>query len=1812
MASSTWSAASASTWLERLSAGMPLDIANGDATAKCGFVRPRLFALVECDQPWTAAATAQCTAGDGVAAELMRGGCSASRPVLSKRRLVPLPKNAVPTASPWLHGGRTGQECDGTSGGGHPCLAGVFCDYGLSTEAEGLLLLTAIETQEPAWMVRPPRSPSSSSASAAAAGQAAAVTCASKAAMGNDLPDGASAVAALPLFVAAAGGAGVPGRSSGSSGSDDAGATAGSAPCSAKASGGGTRLLAVVALLEGATGSAQTLLRMAGAVVMPMGPPTAPCTAGAHARGVLGGQEPPAQLQLAVQRRLLQPMATALSAWLAGNDMSRIAWLAVVLRRLYDSDTMEELTSALCGAVEEHVAREVPGVEAGVRLALVQPPPPPRPSVAADAARDAYTSRRRLAFFLVPTAASAPHEHAPSAEPPYSTGGLLAVATESGMRAAPATPKATKTVTETAIFDVDRDDASSGSQQQRLQPLQRGFTASDVSSGGGAPVTTQCGVAAMTASGMGIAADSRHTASGPANDYVGTASPARVTVDAVGAAPTAAKVPPRQQQAAAAAASPLGGGRRAAGVSSLQLKSPMHVSRRVQELAASAAHQKGMPRRALSGNLTGLASSAQGSFAGKSKTLVIPLTATVQQQSTAKQREKGSNLDSGASSRGVAAARDCAAGAASTPRDLARVPAASAAAAAGDGGPTTQSTTLPSVLLPLRTAPAGANCDATLLDNDFVCATVYAAGPQLHHSGTIPSSAALSGLLVGGGSVRGGIHAQAFELRGTLLAAALAAKAAAVSAPVGGGAAARPAAAADTRPDAAAVRPPAGRQQPFPPPPHQKAAGSTDAAVLVVEDVNKRLQDVARPCADLCMLMAPPPPPPPPQTATAFAADAGLAASQRRGAACVPSDTRRFLLPTAAACDAAVNAGGGTAAGFSSGLNPAAAPAPAAAGRQQLPFVPPHSVALLTFKLPSPPAGGQDNASLAAGGGGDDAAAAAGGRGRASATSSAGGGEGAALGLYLCFETCLPRALLEAVRASCQELLDLALGPALEALLAGPLSAEFATLCTAKPGGGGAAAGPMTYAVIKTASTTQQLQQQQHLLRQESLLAATSAADTPAADADAVTGSRFAPCGLTSADTPAAGAASFYDTALMTLMTGGSSNAPRLPPQQRLAAAAAAACRRDGGASSAALPMKPFVVTRSLFGTGSSFGGDRALLSPRAQTAAADGPTTGAAAAAMRRAISQSLAAVGPAAAAALRSLAGSSSAQARGNGSNSFAAQLTAAAAAGAYPQGAATASTAGGASADAAARAMTLVTTSWEGELPLPAGGEGSGQGSHCNSHCIGASEGGAAAAPAGFPTTTGRVSFSSASNSTSYLMVLAPPEAPATAARQQLELLESMAHQQSAAAVTGGPLVTGSVYNIGGASASAVAQGGATRGLYDSGRFHNSFAEDLVDLELIQVLGYGAAGVVFKAQWCGMACAVKLMEVPTLEDLVETCGGGAGAGSPAEGTGTVAAAAGAVVTRPPQQERTSAAADNKELLAMRYDAVRRGVERGILQHCSHPSIIQVYSSFSNMRLMRSACGSRYRLVPDAQVAAAAEDAGNGDGGCAAVSPLTTAVVFELADMGSLSSALVQKIFPRPLPAPRTATWGTMTMDVQGVYMVLLDVALALRHLHSMNIVHRDVKAANLLLKSSTSDPRGFTVKLADFGFAMRLTELAEDGATRYAVSDQACGTVTHMAPEILKTGTRITCSSDIYAFGVLMWEVLHCGRRPYPEITPEQIPTAVIAGARPVFIGNHMPPPFRTTAAACWAADPRKRPTAAELVVALAGQVRSFSRQ
>ena len=54
-----------------------------------------------------------------------------------------------------------------------------------------------------------------------------------------------------------------------------------------------------------------------------------------------------------------------------------------------------------------------------------------------------------------------------------------------------------------------------------------------------------------------------------------------------------------------------------------------------------------------------------------------------------------------------------------------------------------------------------------------------------------------------------------------------------------------------------------------------------------------------------------------------------------------------------------------------------------------------------------------------------------------------------------------------------------------------------------------------------------------------------------------------------------------------------------------------------------------------------------------------------------------------------------------------------------------------------------------------------------------------------------------------------------------------------------------------------------------------------------------------------------------------------------------------------------------------------------------------------------------------------------------------------------------------------PPGHAWSCI-VSLQALYLTLLEVALAIKHLHSMQLVHCDIKAANVLLKSNTLDPR------------------------------------------------------------------------------------------------------------------------------------------
>ncbi|GLC45997.1 hypothetical protein PLESTF_000747300 [Pleodorina starrii] len=96
------------------------------------------------------------------------------------------------------------------------------------------------------------------------------------------------------------------------------------------------------------------------------------------------------------------------------------------------------------------------------------------------------------------------------------------------------------------------------------------------------------------------------------------------------------------------------------------------------------------------------------------------------------------------------------------------------------------------------------------------------------------------------------------------------------------------------------------------------------------------------------------------------------------------------------------------------------------------------------------------------------------------------------------------------------------------------------------------------------------------------------------------------------------------------------------------------------------------------------------------------------------------------------------------------------------------------------------------------------------------------------------------------------------------------------------------------------------------------------------------------------------------------------------------------------------------------------------------------------------------------------------------------------------------------------------------------LVEVASGLSYLHGIGMVHGDVKSGNVLLKLDPRQPRGFVLKLADFGFSRVL----EHGSHTYL--SRPSGTLAYLSPEMV-TSYRQSAAADQYAFGLLVWELV-----------------------------------------------------------------------
>ena len=123
------------------------------------------------------------------------------------------------------------------------------------------------------------------------------------------------------------------------------------------------------------------------------------------------------------------------------------------------------------------------------------------------------------------------------------------------------------------------------------------------------------------------------------------------------------------------------------------------------------------------------------------------------------------------------------------------------------------------------------------------------------------------------------------------------------------------------------------------------------------------------------------------------------------------------------------------------------------------------------------------------------------------------------------------------------------------------------------------------------------------------------------------------------------------------------------------------------------------------------------------------------------------------------------------------------------------------------------------------------------------------------------------------------------------------------------------------------------------------------------------------------------------------------------------------------------------------------------------------------------------------------------------------------------------------------------TQPPSIHQVLDIVRQVAQAMQEAHAAGLIHGDLKPSNLM-----QEPGG-AVRILDFGLASQ----ADRDATTSVVQADPQGTIAYMAPEIL-TGASMRACSDIYALGVILYELL-TGSRPFANLSGLALAAAVI---------------------------------------------------
>ncbi|XP_020564929.1 protein-tyrosine kinase 2-beta isoform X1 [Oryzias latipes] len=190
---------------------------------------------------------------------------------------------------------------------------------------------------------------------------------------------------------------------------------------------------------------------------------------------------------------------------------------------------------------------------------------------------------------------------------------------------------------------------------------------------------------------------------------------------------------------------------------------------------------------------------------------------------------------------------------------------------------------------------------------------------------------------------------------------------------------------------------------------------------------------------------------------------------------------------------------------------------------------------------------------------------------------------------------------------------------------------------------------------------------------------------------------------------------------------------------------------------------------------------------------------------------------------------------------------------------------------------------------------------------------------------------------------------------------------------------------------------------------------------------------------------------------------------------------------------------------------------------------------------------------------------------------------IVMELYEHGELGNYLIEQQY--------MLTTATLTL-------YSLQICKALAYLEGLSMVHRDIAVRNVLVASSDC------VKLGDFGLSRYVDE------QEYYKASVTRLPIKWMAPESINF-RRFTTASDVWMFGVCVWEIFSVAQQPFFWLENSQVIDQLESGVR-LPKPQQCPPQVYGLLTRCWAYEPHRRPTFGQLVCSLSDIQRMESEQ